>query len=415
MSFPKKIIEERATCRLHEALCHLKNKKYVESVMSCTTVLMDGVEVIVLEDQEEEEEEEEEEEDINHGDVDDGGNKIPMVQIYSNHVDSLSSSSTSTLSLSLSSGTNVVLSPAIRARAYHRRAKARLALGDRDGALDDSRSAAFLGDRNAVALYGRLMRESGKGGSSSSSSSSNPWLNNREGGSSNTLMDGYGLFGGDNTNGSPLDALFSGSSLFSDSHGSGNGNSSGSAMDLFGSLLNNSSGNGSSIDTPSMPFLNPLGLLGSMNGSNGGPGGSGMEGLAKSVLSSVAKKAEDKETQEMICKYLNSVDSTQLMGLSTMAGVPLSQSTAERIVSFAKSVTPRGIGKSVKLTKRILFVGSLMRKTLKIIGKYKHLIVLAVLIGWIKSAIQRPVVTAVKKQSAKQVLNAALSKSRFYI
>lgn len=394
----KKMIEERATCRLHEALCHLKNKKYIESVVSCTAVLMDGVEVIVLD--------EEQEGEVNDGDNASGdydhnneNEKIPLVQIYTNRVDSLSSTSYTS-----STGANVPLSPAVRARAYHRRAKARLALGDKDGALDDSRSAAFLGDRNAVALYGRLMRESGKGGSSS-------WMNNSEGSLSNALMDDYGLFGGKNSNGSPFDAFLSGSSLFSD-RSSSSGNSGGSTLDFFGSLLN-SSGSESSMDSPAMPF-NPLGLLGSMNGSNGS-GGGGMEGLAKSVLSSVAKKAEDKETQEMICKYLNSVDTTQLMGLSTMAGMPLSQSTAERIVSFAKSVTPRGIGKSVKLTKRILFVGSLMRKMFMIVGKYKHLIVLAVLVAWIQSAIQRPVVTAVKRQAAKQAINAALSKSTFYI
>ena len=53
----------------------------------------------------------------------------------------------------------------IRARAHHRRAKARLSLGDLDGALEDARSAAFMGDRNAVQFYGRLMRE-GSGTSS---------------------------------------------------------------------------------------------------------------------------------------------------------------------------------------------------------------------------------------------------------
>lgn len=374
----KRLTEERATCRLHEALCHLKNKKYAESIASCTFVLMDGVEVIEVDAD---------------ADIDDdslagsedkgkGSEQSCIVRINPNGDDSAGSD-------------NAQLSPAVRARAYHRRAKARLALGDTAGALDDSRSAAFLGDRNAVALYGRLMRESGGAG----------------GGSPFDFDGGSGMNGLFGSSSSPFDSMFSGGSPFSEN--SSDSSSGSGSMGLLSSLLSSGSGPGvsdGSSDAMSMPF-NPLSMLGSMNGSNT-DGSGGMGGLAKSVLSSVAKKAEDEDMQATVCKYLNALDTAQIISLSSMAGMPLSQSTAERLVSFANRVTPRGIGKSVKLTKRILFVGALVRKIFKIIGKYKHLLVLVALIGWTKSAIQRPIVI---KKVVEKAAEATIAKSAFFI
>ena len=142
-----------------------------------------------------------------------------------------------------------------------------------------------------------------------------------------------------------------------------------------------------------------------------------MSSIAKSVLASVAKKAEDKDMQQTVCNYLNGMDSTQIISLSSMAGMPLSDDVANRIVSFANGVTPRGIARSVTFTKRIVFVGAIIRKILKVIGKYKHLIILLVLVGWTKSAIQRPVVLGKKaaKKAAKMAAEAAISKAAFII
>mmetsp|Transcript_19627 Transcript_19627/g.42773 ORF Transcript_19627/g.42773 Transcript_19627/m.42773 type:complete len:122 (-) Transcript_19627:175-540(-) len=61
---------------------------------------------------------------------------------------------------STTAATRSLISPAARVRTYHhRRAKARLALEDRTGALEDAKEAAYLGDRSAVGSYGRLIRE----------------------------------------------------------------------------------------------------------------------------------------------------------------------------------------------------------------------------------------------------------------
>ena len=49
----------------------------------------------------------------------------------------------------------------VRSRAHYRRAKAHPQLGKEEEALEDARTAALLGDRKAVALYGKLMRGSG--------------------------------------------------------------------------------------------------------------------------------------------------------------------------------------------------------------------------------------------------------------
>jgi hypothetical protein len=89
-------VEEWATCRLHDSICHLKAERYEEFVAACDS--------LVNEDR---------------------------------------------------------CAPIFRARAYHRRAKAKLALEDTEGALIDARSAAFLGDRKAVTFYGKLLRETG--------------------------------------------------------------------------------------------------------------------------------------------------------------------------------------------------------------------------------------------------------------
>lgn len=373
----KELTEERATCRLHEALCHLKNKKYAESIASCTSVLMDGVEVIVVDSSDDADDDDDDDSLAEDEGSKQSQSKSSIVCINARVDDSASSDIAQ-------------LSPAVKARAYHRRAKARLALGDTAGALDDSRSAAFLGDRNAVALYGRLMRESGGAG----------------GGSPFDRGSGMnGLFGSSSS--SPFDSIFSGGSPFSE--GSSDSPLGSGSMGLLSSLLSSPGSSEGSSGQSAIPF-NPLSMLAGMNGSNSD--GGGMGGLAKSVLSSVAKKADDKEMQETVCKYLNALDTSQILSLSSMAGMPLSQSAAERIVSFANGVTPRGIGRSVKLTKRILFVGSLMRKIFKIIGKYKHLLVLVVLIGWTKSAIQRPIVI---KTVAKKAVEATTSKSAFFI
>ncbi len=384
------LAEERATCRLHEALCHLKNKNYSQSIVSCTDVLLDGVQVVPLDGSEvdsyDEYDDTEAEEEEGENDKDRKSTSQPK---------------TAVVRISPNGGGGVTamkkspeLSAAVRARAYHRRAKARLALEDTAGALEDSRSAAFLGDRNAVALYGRLMRESG-GSSAGGLGTGNPF------GVGNSENPMGSLFG--SSSASPFSSMFSGGSPFSSED---NESGSSPSFDILSSLLKNS-GSGDS-GAPAMPF-GALGGLGSMLGANamGGKGGAG--GLAKSVLSSVSKRAEDKSTQEQICKYLNGLDSSQLISLSGMAGSPLSQGAADRIVSFAHGVTPKGIRKVVKWSKRILLVGSIMTKTLKIFGKYKHLLVLLLLVGWTKSAISRPVVV---KKAAKKTAEA-ISKAAF--
>ena len=63
--------------------------------------------------------------------------------------------------------------------------------------------------------------------------------------------------------------------------------------------------------------------------------------------------------EQTVCNYLHGLDTTQITNLSSIAGMPLSDDAAKRIWSFATKgvVTPRGIARSVKFTKRIVFVG----------------------------------------------------------
>lgn len=346
--------EERATCRLHEALCYLKEKNYPDAIRICTDVLRDGVEVIEVKHDTDETED---------GLVSDDDNPNPFVIRVNPE-----SEKTADMSDKITQ-----LSPAVRARAYHRRAKARLALDDTTGALEDARAAAFLGDRNAVALYGKLMRESG---------SHQSMFGDDEGYGGGSLADLLTSQGNGN-----FDSLLS-------------GNSPGSGLGLFGSLMNGS-------ESPTMD--SPIGGLASMlsNGKEDKDIGS----LAKSVLDSVSKRIEDKSTQESICKYLNSVNTAQVMSLSRMAGIPLSENTAGRLVSFANAMTPKRMMKSVKLLKRLIMIGGLVRKIFMIVGKYKHLIILFLLIQWCKSSIMRPVVI---KNAAKKTIES-VNKAAFII
>jgi len=287
------ILQEYATCRLHEALCRLKIHDYEQSVEACTAVL----------------------------------DREPPA--------------------------------AIRARALHRRSRAKLGLGLEDEALLDARQAAFLGDRKAVALYGKLMRQDSSGSENSS------------------LQD---LFQG------------GGSNLFLSS---GDTQSSSTSSALLESLLNKSS------DSGGAPPSNPMSMF--MNGGNKNGGGGG---LAKSVLSSLSKTVENESTQENICRYLQNANVGQVRQMAAMAGFPLSKSHASRLVSFCHGVTPKGIRKSVKTTKRLWYVVSLLRKVAQIISKYRFVLILWALSAWIKSAVRRPI--PINKRAARLAIKQAM-------
>merc|ERR1712194_773681 len=119
-------------------------------------------------------------------------------------------------------------------------------------------------------------------------------------------------------------------------------------------------------------------------------GGGGMDTLAKSVLTNLVKRLEDVETQELICSYLKSTNTQQIMQISKMVGVPLQLKNAQRLVSLAAGVTPRGISKSVLRVKCGISIIKTVRKVLKVIDQYKAYIIVAVLCCWIRSAMIQP-------------------------
>lgn len=370
---------ERATCRLHEALCLLKDGRPGDCIDACSDVLGDGVAVVEMD----------EEEVANDANVDDAGT----------HNDSQATAAVVKIITAPTSETKPftrpTISPIIRARAHHRRAKARLALGDLDGALEDARSAAFMGDRNAVAFYGRLMREgSGAGDKVDGGVGYSPlgWGNEMGGTSSNPFLDG--ILGG-NSNNPFMPSVGAGSSDFSTS--------------LLSSLLKSDNGNGGGS--------NPFGLMGELlapsqaNSSGkskrrrGKKKGGGVDSLAKSVLSNLMKKIEDEETQEQICRYLHSTNKQQVLQFSAMAGVPMTDDNASRLVSFANGITPKGISRNISRVKRVLKVFKTMRKILKVLDKYKPVIILVILCYWIRSAIVEPY--PVSKKQAKKIAQMA--------
>ena len=285
--------EEWATCRLHESLCHLKAEDFEQCIEACSSLL-----------------------DSKH---------TPAAMI--------------------------------RARAHHRRAKAKVGIDDIDGALVDARSAAFLGDRKAVTYYGKLLRDTG--GSSSA--------------------------GG-------MDAMFSPASP-----GAGAGFPDSSS--LLESLLNKSAPNAAGSGGSPSDFLTSS-LLGSLTGSPMSPGGfagdlsgngGGGGGLAKSVLKSLSKKLEDESTHDGICEYLQSTNPMQVQSMATMAGLQLSSGQASKLVSIAHGITPKTIRTTVKTTKRAIWGVQLIRKTMALLSKYKHVLFFVMLLQWAKSAVLRPI------------------------
>jgi len=292
---------EWATCRLHESLCHLKAEDYEQCIEACSSLLNS----------------------INH---------TPAAMI--------------------------------RARAHHRRAKAKVGIDDMDGALVDARSAAFLGDRKAVAYYGKLLRDTG--GSSSSSSSGNDIFS----------PSAFGT-GGFPDSSSLLESLLNKSGPSESGAGafSGDGNPS----DFFtSSLLNSLAGSPMSPGGP-----------GSSMGSGAGGGGGGS--LAKSVLKSLSKKLEDESTHDGICEYLQSANAMQIQSMATMAGLQLTTGQASKLVSIAHGITPKTIRTVVKTIKRAIWSVQLIRKISSLISKYKHVIFFVLLLQWTKSAILRPI------------------------
>ncbi|KAL7530201.1 hypothetical protein ACHAXR_003360 [Thalassiosira sp. AJA248-18] len=193
------------------------------------------------------------------------------------------------------------------------------------------------------------------------------------------------------------------SSLLSSGNNSGGG---GNPLGLMGELLSPSSS--SAADEEKSGRRHRRG-----KSKKGAAGGGGMDTLAKSVLSSLLKRIEDEETQETICNYLHSTNTQQIMQFSSMAGIPIKESSAKRLVTMAGGVTPKGISKSISKVKRGISIVKLVRKILKVIDKYKAVIILGVLCYWVRSAMM--VETggysnkSKRKQAKKLAQNFALS------
>mmetsp|Transcript_3739 Transcript_3739/g.8942 ORF Transcript_3739/g.8942 Transcript_3739/m.8942 type:complete len:431 (+) Transcript_3739:183-1475(+) len=306
-----RLSEDYATCRLHQALCNLKSENYELCIEACSDVLQD------------------EDRGSGHG-------------------------------------------PAINARAYHRRAKAKLALGDNAGALQDARTASFLGDGKAVNLYGKLMRET-------SSSEMGSIMNN---------------------------PMMPETPLASSPHSA-----------LLESLMNKSS---DSSPMGGLPDFNPMSMLMGNSGDLLSSLGSGGSGMAKSVVKNLVKKLDDESTRVTISDFLQRTDTAQLRNLAGMAGVDgITDGQLAKIEKFCHGVTPKTIKRTVGLTKVAVYLFKVIRRTLELIQKYKTLIVAAMILLWTKSAILRPLpinkraVKKAAKLAAKEALKGA-SKAGFF-
>ncbi len=288
---------EYATYRLHQALCDLKAEKYNECLVTCSDIL-DG---------------------------------------------------------------NALFTSVVRARAYHRRAKAKLGINDQAGALQDARSAAFLGDQRGVALYGRLMRGSTLAKNASST----------------------------------VDGLTS--------------HQSSPSAALFESLMSKSLLNGQPDLNPSLQFGGMDGIIKSLGGSD-----TGGAGLAKSVIKSLSKRLDDENTQISISTFLQRTDKTQLQHFALMAGFDVPDTYLDRIENMCHRITPKTVKRTVTTTRCAIYFARIVRRAYKLAQKYKTLLVALVLLQWTKSAILRPMPVdhVAARRHAKELLKDAMKANR---
>jgi len=137
--------------------------------------------------------------------------------------------------------------------------------------------------------------------------------------------------------------------------------------------------------------------------------------MAKSVLLSITSRIENESTQKTSLDTFVQWTLHNSWNLYSMAEISLNQLSAEKLVGFANGFIPSRIRKGVKFTKRMISVGNTLRKVSKVISKYKHLIILFVLISWIKSAILKPVVIGrgAAKKAAKKAIRESIATASF--
>jgi hypothetical protein len=113
-------------------------------------------------------------------------------------------------------------------------------------------------------------------------------------------------------------------------------------------------------------------------------------GMVKSLWNMAVQRLDDPAMQETICSYLQSTSETQLLQWSSLAGLPLQATHAQRLVQFCQSVTPKLLTRTMNNVKRVAYVVQLVRAIGRVLHKYRTWIVLWILLWWIKSAILRP-------------------------
>jgi hypothetical protein len=231
-----------------------------------------------------------------------------------------------------------------------------------------------LGDPKAVALYGKLMRESS---SSEISSVLNPLLGSQSLSPSSALLE---------------------------------------------SLLQKNSA-GSSGSPGGLGDFSPLSLL---TGSGGGGGnmldalGSGAGGgLAKSLLKNLAKRLDEKTTHEQISSFLQNANKYQLRGLASMAGISdaVQDDHLNALVNFCHGVKPKHIRRTVRTTKVLIYMVKLTRRLVKLLNKYKTLLTALLILQWTKSAVLRPIPINKKAATlaAKEALKEGMKATRGWL
>ena len=125
-----------------------------------------------------------------------------------------------------------------------------------------------------------------------------------------------------------------------------------------------------------------MGGLGDLAGS----GDKAPAELAMGIASKLGKQLEKKKTQKQIASVLQGANKGSVMGMAMMAGVPMEEGTAERLVRVANMVTEKRLAMGVKWSKRFIKVMKVVRRVLKLLTKWKFLFVYFVLFKFARRA-----------------------------
>jgi hypothetical protein len=162
------------------------------------------------------------------------------------------------------------------------------------------------------------------------------------------------------------------------------------AVAFYGQLMRSESETTSASSSP----LLALSALFPQNHRNGP---SPATGLVQSVVQSLLKRMDDRATQEQICRALQNTSTEQLQQYGALLGLPVAHSA---VVRFCHGMSLPRLRRLVRWTKTLAALLQWGRKLLRLGTKYRTLLAVGFLYGWIQAAWCRPLPVSKRRRRA---------------